>query len=214
MDVTITNVTTIPFTAQMLSGEAFFEENFPAGGGYDSYLSIFNADFSCELYSFGTFPDRSDYETGTWSIDASGNLIITVGGQGTITVMLIADSSTEMEVVVDDGTGTPETEILEKTLTVNPSLLPGIYTGSDGYTWVFNADGTGSVSIFGGTSFTWSVDSGILKMVAGNGYQMWFYARASTTAWATYVLLKVGFVELTPTGGFHDYYGGYELQRQ
>jgi len=32
MDVTVTNITTIPFTAQMVSGEVFFEENFYAGG--------------------------------------------------------------------------------------------------------------------------------------------------------------------------------------
>jgi hypothetical protein len=215
MDVTITNITTIPFTAQMVSGEAFFEENFPAGGGYDSSLSIFNADFSFEQYSHESPPDTSDYETGTWSIDASGNLIITVGAQGPVTVMLIADSSTEMEVVVDDGTGAPSIVILEKTVPVDPSLLPGTYLQSPGgHTWVFNANGTGTISIFGGVTFTWSVDSGVLKMPSSTGGEPWFYARASSQSTATsYTVLKVGFVEFL-NGGFFNYYGGRDLTRQ
>jgi hypothetical protein len=215
MDVTITNIATIPFTAQMVSGEAFFEENSYPGGGYDSFLSIFNADFSFEQYSHESPPDTSDYETGTWSIDASGNLIITIGGQGTVAVMLIADSSTEMEVLVDDGTGTPETVILEKTIPVDPSMLPGTYRDDTGFTWSFNSNGTGSTTGGGGWTFTWSVDSGVLKNVFSNGYQGWMHARASSQSSPTsYTTLKWAFVEYTPTGGFYNYYGGMELTHQ
>jgi len=214
MDVTVTDVATIPFTAQMVSGQAFFEENFPGGGGYDSTLSILNADSTFEQYSLES--GSSDYVTGTWSIDAYGNLVVNISGQGTVTVGLISDSSTEMEVVVDDGTGVPSIMTLEKIVPVDPSLLPGTYAGSDGYTWVFNANGTGSVSIFAGISFTWSVDSdGVLRMPAGTGYTAVFYARASSQNTATeYTILKVGFPEIATGGGFYDYYGGIELTRQ
>ena len=211
--VTVTNITTIPFTAQMVSGEAFFEENFYTGGGYDSFLSIFNADSSFEQYSHDSPPETSDYDTGTWSIDASGNLIVNTGGQGTVTIMLISDSPTVVQVVVDDGTGAPFTVILEKTVPVDSSKVPGTYT--DGSTWTFNADGTGSTTGGGGWTFDWSVDSGILKNVFSNGYQGWFYARASSQSTATsYTNLNVAFVELDPSGGFYNYYGGIDLTRQ
>jgi hypothetical protein len=213
MDMTITNVTTIPFTESMLSGEVFFEEDYYAEGGYYSYLSILNADFSFEQYSKET--GRSEYETGTWSIDASGNLIVNISGNGTVTVMLISDSPTEMEVLVDDGSGTIESALLEKTVPVDPAKLPGTYkSGTEIFT--FNADGSGVLSAdFGTFSLTWSVDSGILKMIAGNGYQMWWYARAGTQSSATsYTLLKVAFAEFEPGGNLYEYYGGYEATRQ
>jgi hypothetical protein len=220
MDVSITNITTIPFTNQMVSGEAFFEENFYAGGGYDSFLSLFHVDFSFEQYSHDSPSGglhSSDYNTGTWSIDGSGNLIINIAGQGTVAVMLVADSATETEVVVDDGTGAPYIVTLEKIVPVDPSLLPGTYMGSDGYTWVINANGTGSVSIYGGISFTWSVDSnGVLRMPGSTGYAAWFFARATSQSTATeYTILKAAFPEHhTSTGNFFDYYGGYTLTRQ
>ena len=142
-------------------------------------------------------------------------MIVNIGAQGTVTVMLIADSSTEMEVLIDDGTGAPSTAILEKTIPVDSSLLPGTYVANTGSRWTFNANGTGSTTGGGGWTFTWSVDSGILKNVFSNGYQGWFYARASSQSTATsYTILKVGFVELTPSGGFYNYYGGRDLTRQ
>jgi len=78
MDVIITNVVTIPFTEQMLSGMVFFEDIFPAGGGYESYLFYHNADFTYETDWFrsdGATID-SGQETGTWSIGASDELIL------------------------------------------------------------------------------------------------------------------------------------------
>ncbi len=217
MDVTVTDVATIPFTAQMLSGQAFFEENSPAGGGYESTLSILNADSSFEQYSYEDPPDTSDYATGTWSIDTYGNLVVNISGQGTVTVGLISDSSTEMQAVIDDGTEPPPIMTLEKIVPVDPALLPGTYSGSDGYTWVFNADGTGTVSAFGGLTFTWSVDSaGVLRMPGDTGYTASFYARATSQSTATeYTILRAGFPEHnTSTGNFYFYYGGIELTRQ
>jgi len=218
MDVTLTNIATIPFTAQMLSGKAFFGENSPAGGGYESSLVIHNADSSFEEYSYENPPGTSDNVTGTWSIDASGNLVVNISGQGTVTVMLISDSPTEMQVVIDDGTEPPSTTTLEKIVPVDPVKLPGTYAGSDGYTWVFNANGTGSVPDFvGGITFTWSVDSdGVLRMPSNTGYTAVFYARAGSQSTATsYTILKVGFPEFkTSTGEFYSYYGGIELTRK
>ena len=217
MDVGLTNIATIPFTAQMLSGNAFFEENTSAGGGYDSSLSIFNADFSFQQYSYEKPPGTSDNVTGTWSVDASGKLLVNISGQGTITAELISDSSTEMQVVTDDGIEPPSIATLEKIVPADPAKLPGTYTQSvEGYTWVFNANGTGTCSIFGGSPFTWAVDyDGILKMTFSNGYSPWFYARATSQSTPTaYTVLKVAFPEFNPSGGFYNYYGGRELTRQ
>ena len=218
MNVTVTDVATIPFTAQMVSGQAFFEENSPAGGGYESTLSLLNADSTFEQYSYETPPDSSAYDTGTWSIDASGNLVINIGGQGTITVGLISDSSTESQVVVADGTDPPPMVTLEKIVPVDPALLPSTYSGSDGYTWVFNAGGTGSWPNFpGAPAFTWSVNSeGVLEMPANTGYTGFVYARATSQSTATeYTILRIAFTEHnTSTGAFFDYYGGIELTRQ
>jgi hypothetical protein len=123
-----------------------------------------------------------------------------------------------MEVVVfEKGWEFTHNWTWEKTMSVDPAKLPGSYRGSDGYTWVFNADGTGSVSNLGGINFTWSVDSvGVLRMPGTTGYTAVFYARASSQSTATsYTNLKVGFAEHnTSTGNFYKYYGGYELTRQ
>ena len=143
MDVTVTDVATIPFTAQMLSGNAFFEENLSSGGDYHSTLSILNTDSSFEQYTYMTPPDAADAAMGTWSIDASGNLIVDVTGQGTFTAMLIADSPTEMQVVLDDGTGTFSTVTLEKTVPADNSILPATYVNQFGDTWIFDSNGTG-----------------------------------------------------------------------
>ncbi|SPQ01985.1 hypothetical protein NBG4_830002 [Candidatus Sulfobium mesophilum] len=217
MDVGLTNIVTVPFTAQMLSGNAFFEENTSAGGGYDSNLTIFNADFSFKQYSYEKPPGTSDNVTGTWSIDASGKLLVNISGQGTITAELISDSSTQIQVVFDDGIEPPSIATLEKIVPVDPVKLSGTYVGSDGYTWVFNTNGTGSVSGFGGITFTWSVDSdGVLRMPSNPGYTAVFYARASSQSTATsYTILKAGFPEFkTSTGEFYTYYGGIELTRK
>jgi hypothetical protein len=217
MDVTITHVSSIPFTDQELSGKVFFEENFHAGGGYDSHLYILNPDFSLEQYSYESPSGTSAYVTGTWSNDPYG-LDLNISGQGTVTVQRIAETATEMEVLLYDGPGPPSVVTWEKTVPVDPAKLPGTYTQyPDGYTWVVNADGTGSVSIYGGINFTWSVDSdGVLRMPGTTGYSAVFYARATSQGNATeYTILKVGFAEHnTSTGNFYKYYGGYELTRQ
>jgi hypothetical protein len=215
--VTIIRVPSIPFTTQELSGKVFFEENFYAGGGYDSHLYILNPDFSLEQYSYESPSGTSAYVTGTWSNDPYG-LDLNISGQGTVTVQRFAESATEMEVLLYDGPGPPSVVTWEKTVPVDPAKLPGTYTQSpDGYTWVVNADGTGSVSIYGGINFTWSVDSdGVLRLPGTTGYTAVFYARASSQSTATsYTTLKVGFPEFnTTTGDFYHYYGGMEMKRQ
>jgi len=211
-DVTITHVPSIPFTAQELSGRAFF---------YESELNILNADFSLVQYSTYGYPrgDPSYYVTGTWSnLPNCLDLNFRLFDRGPYTVQRIADSSTAMEVAIYQEPWLPYVVTWEKTVPVDPAKLPGTYKQSvEGYTWVFNADGTGSVSIFGGINFTWSVDSaGVLKMPSATGYTAVFYARASSQSTATsYTNLKVGFAEHnTSTGNFYKYFGGYELTRQ
>jgi hypothetical protein len=223
--VTVTHVPSIPFTEQELSGKAFFEEHFSAGGkGYESRLNILNADFTLEQYSAYALPrgDTSYYVTGTWNNDPYGlDLNFRLFDHGPYTVQRIADSSTEMEVLIYEESiwgSFSFTATWEKTVPVDPAKLPGSYRQSvEGYTWVFNADGTGSASIFGGIHFTWSVDSdGVLRMPSTTGRSALFYARATSQGTATaYTILKVGFAEHnTSTGNFFKYYGGYELTRQ
>jgi hypothetical protein len=219
MDVTIIHAPIMPFTAQELSGKVFFQEK------EGSHLYKLNADFTLEQYITYALPrdGTSYYVTGTWSNDPYGlHLNFRWADQGPYTVQRIADSSTEMEVAIYDEIwgqwGFPAwEENWEKTVPVDPAKLPGSYTGSDGYTWVFNADGTGSVSNLGGINFTWSVDSaGVLRMPGTTGYTAVFYARAGSQSTAmSYTNLKVGFAEhKTSTGNFYKYYGGYELTRQ
>ena len=226
INVTITHVPSIPFTAQELSGKVFFEENVSAGGGYDSHLYKLNADFSLEQYSTYALPrgDTSYYVSGTWSTDPYGlNLNIRSIAEEPATVQRIAESSTGITMLIYEDPWSPYpwppyVVTWEKTVPVDPAKLPGTYKQSvEGYTWVFNANGTGSVSIFGGITFTWSVDSaGVLRMPSATGYTAVFYARANSQSTATsYTNLKVGFAEHnTSTGNFYKYYGGYELTRQ
>jgi hypothetical protein len=218
--VTITNGQSIPFTAQELSGKIFFEEYVGAGGGYSSHLYMLNSDFSLGVYATFALPRgfTSHYVTGTWSNDPYGvlDLNFILADQGPTTVRRITDSFTEMEVELYDNWwgqwGFPAwVANWEKTVPVDPAKLPGTYKQSvEGYTWVFNADGTGSVSNLGGVNFTWSVDSaGVLRMPGTTGYTAVFYARASSQSTATsYTNLKVGLAE------HNKYYGGYELTRQ
>ena len=219
-NVTITNKpTTKPFTAHMLSGAILFGENINAGGSYDSFLLIFNADSSFEQYNYWNPPDTSDYKIGTWSIDAFGKLLMSISGQGTVTVGLIGDLIYVPEVLVDDGTGTPYTVIWERSgpglYPFYSSALPGTYVNQFGDTWIFNSNGTGSTTGDGGWTFTWSVDSGILKVVFPNGYVGSMYLRQTTQdSLTSYTILKWAFVLKTPTGDFYFYYGGMELTRQ
>ena len=60
MDVTITNIITIPFTAPMLSGKVFYREDSSGGGASDSSLLYFNTDLTFrEDYDIFGAPDRN-----------------------------------------------------------------------------------------------------------------------------------------------------------
>ena len=219
MDVTIIDETYIPFTDEELSGKVFFQE-YSEGGGYSSFLYKLNTDSSLNIYATFALPrgDTSHYVTGTWSNDPDGLFLdFRFVDFSPYTVQRIADSSMEMEVAIHTmvwGNPTVYYETWEKTVPVDPAKLPGTYAGSDGYTWVFNADGTGSVASF---TFTWSVDSeGVLRMPFNTGYTGSFYARATSQSTATeYTILQSAFTEHnTATGAFYKYYGGIELTRQ
>lgn len=218
-EVTISNTPTNPFTAYALSGAILFEENADAGGGYDSSLYVFNANSTFDQFNYRNPPDTSDRVNGSWTIDAAGKLILTVAGQSPVTVELIGDLIYVPMVLIDDGNGTPRILKWERSgpgpYPFSSSALPGTYLDGYGDTWLFDSDGTGSTTAEGGQSFTWSVDSGILKVVFSDGYEGWMYLRQTTQdSLASYTLLKWAFVEYMPTGAFYLYHGGMELARQ
>jgi hypothetical protein len=224
MNVTLTNIVTKPFTAQMLSGAVLFDENFGTGGAYDSSLIIFDDNSTYHQYYFEAPPGVSDSQTGSWSIDASGKLLLDIGGQPTVTVELVGDLGFgPADVLVDDGTGTPFLVHMEIAspgpYPFDSPTLPGTYVVDSGprtgETWVFRADGTGSTTGDGGFTFTWSVDGGILKVVFPNGYEAWMYLRNTTQpSGPPYTLLKWAFVMYDPSHNFYFYYGGMDLARQ
>lgn len=217
MNVALTNIVTIPFTLQMLSDQGFFQESYVAyGSNYLSTLVILYADSSLEQFETDSTDGPGELLTGSWSLDASGNLIVDIGAQAPITVALISDSATEIQVLIDDGVLTPYIETLEKIVPIDPAKVPGTYNASpSGGTWVFNVDGTATVSKFPQYSLTWSVDAaGVLRIPANNGYMPVFYGRASSQSDNTsYTTLKVAFPEFAPTGDLYKYYGGMILQR-
>ncbi|PWB61523.1 MAG: hypothetical protein C3F14_11680, partial [Deltaproteobacteria bacterium] len=223
LNVTITNFaitpSPFPFTAHNLSGRTFFEEYIDAGGAYHSNLYVFNADFSLRQYRYQNPPDTSDYVTGTWSIGGPGEVILNFAGGKSVTVVVsdyVLIYSTMVS--VDDGTGTPYTVRWEPS---GPGLYPfravlqGTYVNQYGDTWIFNSNGTGSTTGEGGSTFTWSIDAGILKVVFSNGYVGWMYER-STSMYTYYptTIIRGAFVEYTPAGDFHFYHGGMELTPQ
>ena len=219
MDVTIVNGTPVAWQPNWVTGSAWFEENIGAGDVYSSYLYMFNSDSSFRRYGYENPPDTSDYVTGSWSI-ASGNLILTIPGQGTITVTLLVDPFILAQVSVDEGTGTPYNTTWEWTgpgpYPFDESLIPGTYVNQFGDTWIFNSNGTGSTTGDGGWTYTWSVDDdGILKVVFPNGYVGSMYERPGTQLSSTsYTIIEWAFVIHTPTGEFGAYYGGMRLTRQ
>ena len=218
MDVTVTNIN-YRWQPQMLSGQMFYEENIDAEGVYHSYLYIFNANSEFQRYGYENPPDMSDYATGSWDIDASGKLILTIPGQGTISWMLMdLYIWLTTRVVVDDGTGTSYNVDLEWSgpgpQPFNGSLIRGTYVNQYGDTWIFNSNGTGSTTGDGGWTYTWSVDDGILKVVFPNGYVGWMYQRPSENTWTDYPVIEWAFVLNTPTSDFYFYYGGMRLIRQ
>ena len=210
MDVTITQVSSIPFTDQELSGKVFFEENIQAGEGDRFHLYILNADLSLERFGYVS----PNHVTGTWSNDPYG-LDLNLGGLGTVTVQRIAESATEMEMLLYDGPGTPSVVTWEKTVPADPAKLPGTYVNEIGETWIFNVNGTGSTTGAGGWTFTWTVDSGMLKLHFSSGYEGRMYVRASSQSSSTsYTMLKWVFIEYNPSGGFYGFPGSMDLARQ
>jgi len=217
-EVTIANKPTFPFRTSMLLLAMYFEENFNAGGDYDSSLFKFNDDSTFQHYRYRNPPGTSEYFSGTWSIGASGEAIRNYGGGKTTTVMLLDDLFISGRVLVDEGTGTPSI-VTWKWAGPGPfpfdrSLLPGTYVNQYGDTWVFHSNGTGSTTSDGGSAYTWSVDAGIIKVVFPNGYVGWMYQTPSANTWTSYPEIAWAFVLNTPTGDFSFYYGGMKLTRQ
>lgn len=226
MRVTVTDFTGgIPnpylsrFEARLLSGEIFFEENVDAEGIYASSLFVFNADSSFRHYRYKNPPGTSEYLTGTWSIGASGEAILSYVGGKTVSWTLLGWSFwTTMWASVDDGAGTPSIVHLEISgpgpYPFNSSLILGTYVNQYGDRWIFNSDGTGSTTGSAGSPFTWSVDAGILKVFFPNGSVGRMYQLVSENTWTDYPVMEWAFVLATPSADFDLYYGGMRLTRQ
>ena len=223
VDVTIENFTGIPipfppggFNARLLA-MIFFDEKVDAEGKYESSLYMFHENFSFEQYIYENPPDTSNYATGTWSINSSGEAILSYVGGKTITWKLL-DHWIITWISVDDGTGTPSIVDLEITgpgpFPFDSSLIRGTYVDQYGDTWVFNSNGTGSATSDGGSPFTWFVDDGLLKIVFPNGYVGLMYEPASSRPTMSPTILRFAYLEYTPTGNFSFYGGGLQLTPQ
>ncbi len=102
---------------------------------------------------------------GNWWISDAKTLYIDFGIYGVTGVVLLADTSTYMDVLSNDGTDLTTSRIY-KTAPFVSSQMPGTYTGTfrnvDGSTepagtLTMLSNGTGSVS--GGDTFTWNINA-------------------------------------------------------
>ncbi len=220
MDVTIENFAGIlpipPFDRfKSLSG-IFFDEKVDAEGKYESSLYMFHED-SFEQYIYENPPDTSNYVTGTWSINSSGEAILSYVGGKTITWKLL-DPWIITWISVDDGTGTPSIVDLEIAgpgpFPFESSFIHGTYVNQYGDTWVFNSNGTGSTTSDGGSTFTWFVDHGLLKIVFPNGYVGLMYEPVSSRPTLSPTILRFAILKYTQTGDFSSYEGGMQLTPQ
>ena len=192
----------IRFTSEMLAGKVFFRE-FPVGFGlYEFSLFFFNTDFSFRnSSSTNALNPAVEILNGTWSIDASGRMIVKIPGfPQDVIGTLLSDSPTEMQISVE-GIDDPGIEIFQKTVPIDPSKLPGTYTEPDG-TLIINPGGTGS---FNGEPFTWSVDSAGVLTIPTPTEKNICYALASSSSTATsYTILKLVGEELNLDGSVHN----------
>lgn len=154
--------TAIPFTPDMLTGKVFAFSEIPpdvsmieflsdgiTGIEYDLYSDVF------EMFSFG------------WSIDGNGRLLVDYAPT-VITVTLLAETATYLDVQVDDGFNPVYTDRLTKTIPFDQLQVPGIYSDGVDISVTFVDGGTGTLTDDQGTTgFTWSVDfNGVLIMTS------------------------------------------------
>lgn len=130
----------------------------------------------------GTITGRTS-GPGTWSI-SNGELIIDLPGQFNVTVSLVDNTATYIDVQVDDGSNPPENQRLYKT---NPFVEADVsgqtFDYGGGYTETYLADHTGTGTLVGQgevSTFNWAVDAnGVLVItytdgsdITSNGYRL------------------------------------------
>jgi hypothetical protein len=187
----------LAFTSGMLSGKIFFIDTV-----FESDLLFFGAGGAFTIDFLDDVGPGT--ETGSWSINPSGQLDVTlssVAGGGVIATLLSETTIDLTASIVEKDTGFTETSVLQKTVPVVASKLPGTYTNNFLDTVIFNANGTGNDSFYG--NFQWSVDgAGKLTLTwATGGSRSDVYALASSQSTDTsYTLLRTGTRDVSATG--------------
>jgi hypothetical protein len=109
----------------MIEGKTFYQEDL-SGIEPEKGLATFTAASAITLWREST--GGPGMVSGTWSIDAEGKLILQLGPDH-ITVTLMSDAATYLDVVGDDGTG-PSSQRLYKTVSFG-SAFPDRFTVAD-----------------------------------------------------------------------------------
>jgi len=217
---------TVPADELLEHGAIWFKDNTTSAGVYNSSLFFFGDDFSFQQYNYQSLRETSTAQSGKWSFDESGDIIINISGQETIAVTLVGDYGFGVffyrEVLIDDGTQPPYSE---RWWSCDPELypyddswIPGTYNDQYGDTWVFGADGTGSASREEG-AFTWEVVDGLLVVSYPDGHEYWMYKIQARhphiwTETQFYQKMNCAFVEYGANGEFDSYHGEMQLMRQ
>lgn len=105
------------FTAAMVQGKTFYRERLTAPTPEKMLITFTSATAVTVWQDQGAATEIP----GTWSIDSNGRLVLQ-SALGRITVTLVGDEATYMDVSADDGTGA-ETARLHKTVAFGAALL-------------------------------------------------------------------------------------------
>lgn len=189
--LSVTAPPAVSFTPEMVQGKTFVT----ADGDTEDYTIIIFDEVGAGTFNYYhselnmTGGTSSTFATGSWSI-SNGKLLLDFPSPTDVTVTLLADIATYLDVQVNDGI-TTENERLNKVISFNGATLPGAYTieapGTGTITFV--AGGTGSITDNQGTeNFNWSVDTeGVLVLTFSAGVSNNIYLGAISTATTLYV---------------------------
>jgi hypothetical protein len=195
------------FTAAMVLGKTLYRE-LPDGEGLQKGLTTFTS--ATALTDREATPHGTFEEDGTWSIDATGRLLLAIGTNH-LTLTLQSETADAFLVGVDDGSGEPGNVALSKTIPAG-GAFPGRYVVQDRD--VLGVTRTAGVATFGagGSSVladglsedvgTWTAEAdGAIRLRSGKPEEVFLYLLAGSDTAAPKSLRMVGRVHDLEAGG-------------